>query len=158
MNLFLWRMAASVAGLWGSLAIVMYSLERLSLIRMAHDNGQGDGELPGSLIAWFFAGFIALNLTVFYALTRWARYIRANPRTPQAPVSVLIGVVALCGGALLWGMAAHAEDVREQAVVSLEPSLGYIAFQVLVASLALIMLVLVAVRWSPGYRREFIRS
>lgn len=151
-------MAGSVAGLWASLTIVMYAIERLSLVRMAHDNGQGNGELPRSLIVLFFVGFLMLNGTLFYALTRWARYIRANPKTPQAPVSVLIGVVALSGAALLWGMAAHAEDVRAQEVVSLEPHLGYIAFQVLVASLALIMLVLVAVRWSPGYRREFIRQ
>jgi hypothetical protein len=157
-NLFLWRMAASLAGLWISLAIVFYCLERLGLIRMAEMAGQGDGSRPPSLVAWLFIGFLLLNATLFYALTRWARFIRSNPATPQAPVSVLIALVAVCGAALIAAMAIHSTYLWSLEVVPMEVSWGYIAFQIIAGSVALIALVLIAVRWSPGYRREFVKE
>jgi hypothetical protein len=157
-NLFLWRMAASLAGLWLSLGIVFYCLERLSLIRMAEMAGQGDGSRPPSLVAWLFVGFLLLNGTLFYALTRWARFIRSNPATPQAPVSLLIAIVGLCGVALIAAMAIHSTYLRSLEVIPMDVSWGYICFQIVAGSTALIALVLVAVRWSPGYRREFVRQ
>jgi hypothetical protein len=158
MNLFLWRMAASLAGLWVSLGIVFYCLERLSLISMAEDSGQGDGSRPLSLVVWLFVGFLLLNGTLFYALTRWARFIRSNPATPQAPVSLLIAIVALCGVALIAAMAIHSTYLRSLDMVPMDVSWGYICFQILAGSTALIALVLIAVRWSPGYRREFVQQ
>ena len=158
MSGFLWRMAGAFALLIVGLAMMFYSLERLSLINLAETLGQGDGERPFGLTASLFIGLIGVNFALFYALTRWAAFIRRNPGTPQAPVSLLITVLCASGLAFVASIAIHASYLRTLEVVPMDVSWGYICFQVLAAAVALIVLVLIAVRWSPGYRRGLTES
>src|SRR5690606_20218067 len=95
-----------------------------------------------------------LNFSTFYALTKWARYLRRHPETPQAPVWLLIGVIVVAGAALLTAVANHSAFVRTQVPVPMDISHGFIAFQVVTGALVLVPLVLLGVRWAPGYRPQ----
>lgn len=150
---FLWRMAGAVACLWIGLGMMFYSLERLALISAAESAGEGNGERPVAVTLSLFVGLLIVNLALFYALSRWGRFIRGNPRTRQAPVSLLIGVVLVSGGLLVLSIALHAGYIRSLETVPMDVSWGYIAFQVLASTVSLVALVLIAVRWSPGYRK-----
>ncbi len=152
MNGFLRRMAvALVVGVTG-LCMAFYSLERLSLINLATFLNQDDGKAPLSVTMSLFAGLAVLNLSLFYAVSKWAKYLRTHPRTTQAPVWLLIGTFMLAGAAMVWALATHAGWLRIQAEVPLSVHWGYIAFQVVAAALVLVSLVLLAARWSPGYK------
>jgi len=157
MSGFLWRMAGALVAVWVGLGMMFYSLERVALIRMAEEAGQGDGGRPVGLTLSLFLGLVIVNFALFYALTRWAAFIRGNPGTPQAPVSLLIAVLVISGGALVVALAIHASYLRGLEVIPMAVSWGYIAFQVLAATIALVALVLIAVRWSPGYRHGAVQ-
>jgi hypothetical protein len=146
---------ALVAGIVG-LFMAFYSLERLSLINLATSLHQDDGKPPLSVTLSLFGGLALLNLALFYAVSRWARYLRTHPRTTQAPVWLLIGTFVLAGAAMVWALATHAGWLRIQDSVPLSVHWGYISFQVVAASLVLISLVLLAARWSPGYKPSAI--
>lgn len=149
---FLRRMAvALVAGILG-LCMAFYSLERLSLINLATFLNQDDGKAPLSVTISLFAGLTVLNLALFYAVSKWAKYLRTHPRTAQAPAWLLIGTFMLAGAAMVWALATHAGWLRIQAEVPLSVHWGYIAFQVVAAALVLVSLVLLAAKWSPGYK------
>lgn len=152
MTRFLVRMGISLALCWLGLAMAFYSLERMSLINLATTLGQDDGEAPMTVRVALFIGLALVNLTTFFALWRWSRFLRANPRTRQAPVWLLVGVLVLGGAAMTWALATHTGWIRAQAIVPLSVNWGYIAFQVVAASLVLVPLVLVGARWSPGYK------
>lgn len=152
MNGFLRRMAgALVVGVLG-LCMAFYSLERLSLINLATSLQQDDGKPPASVTFSLFAGLALLNLALFYAVSRWAKYLRTHPRTAQAPAWLLIGTFMVAGAAMVWALATHAGWLRLQDSVPLSVDWGYIAFQVVAAALVLVSLVLLAARWSPGYK------
>ena len=156
MNGFLTRMAgALVAGIFG-LVQAFYSLERLSLINLATTLGQDDGKPPASVTASLFAGLTILNIAIFYAVSRWAKYLRTHPRTSQAPAWLLISIFSVAGAAMVWALATHAGWLRLQDSVPLTVHWGYIAFQVVAASLVLVSLVLLAARWSPGYKTQIV--
>ncbi len=152
MNGFLRRMAgAFVIGVLG-LCIAFYSLERLSLINLATSLQQDDGKPPLTVTFSLFGGLAVLNLALFYAVSRWAKYLRTHPRTTQAPAWLLIGTFTVAGAAMVWALATHAGWLRLQESVPLSVQWGYIAFQVVAAALVLVSLVLLAARWSPGYK------
>lgn len=151
---FLWRMAGALVVLTVGLLMMFYSLERLSLIRMAYSAGQGNGQFPVAVQVSLFIGLIAVNFSLFYALTRWADFLRDNPGTPQAPVWVLVAVLVVAGAVMVLAMASHAGYVRGLELIPTSAAWGYILFQVCAAAFALVALVLIAVRWSPGYRRR----
>jgi len=155
---FLWRMAGSfVAGVFG-LCMAFYSLERLSLINLATTLNEDDGKAPLSVTLSLFGGLTLLSLALFYAVARWARYLRTHPGTPQAPAWLLIGMFVLGGAAMVWALATHAGWLRLQEHVLLTVQWGYIAFQVVAACLVLVSLVLLAARWSPGYKTRPVES
>lgn len=151
---FLARMAGALVVLIIGLTMMFYSIERLSLIRMAYTQGQGNGQFPVAVQASLFIGLIAVNFSLFFALTRWATFWRANPGLPQPPVYLLVSVLIVAGFAMVLAMASHAGYVRALEQTPTSVAWGYIAFQVIAASFALVALVLIAVRWSPGYHRR----
>lgn len=152
MSRFLWRTGALIAtGVLG-LAMAFYSLERLALINLATTFGQDDGKAPLPVTFALFIGLVLVFASTFFAMLRWARYLRQNPRTTQAPVWLLIAILVVGGAAMIWALATHSGWLRIQETVPLSVHWGYIAFQVVAASFVLVPLVLLAVRWAPGYK------
>lgn len=156
MNDFLARMAgALVVGIFG-LSQAFYSLERLSLIDLATKLGQDDGKPPASVTTSLFVGLALLNVALFYAVSRWAKYLRTHPGTSQAPAWLLIGIFSLGGAAMVGALATHSAWLRLQESVPVSVHWGYVAFQVVAAALVLVSLVLLAARWSPGYKTQMV--
>lgn len=143
-------MVVAVVGL----SMMFYSFERLSLVQLAHTLGQGDGGPPGTVQASLFVGLALINLSALFALNRWANFLREFPKTKQAPVWFLVALLLFGGAAMVWALATHAGWLRTLDEVPLSVPWGYISFQVVAAMLVLIPLVLLAARWSPGYKRE----
>jgi len=135
------------------LSMMFYSFERLSLVNLAHTLDQGDGRTPVTVQVSLFVGLALLNLSALYAVNRWAKYLREYPETTQAPVWFLVALLLFGGGAMVWALATHAGWLRTLDEVPLSVHWGYIGFQVVAALLVLIPLVLLAARWSPGYKK-----
>jgi len=106
--------------------------------------------------ASLFAGLAILNIALFYAMSRWASYLRTHPRTSQLPAWLLIGLFSIAGAAMVWALATHSAWLRLQDEVLETVHWGYISFQVVAASLILVSLVLLAARWSPGYKTKVV--
>jgi len=153
---FLARMGLSMAVAAVGLSMMFYSFERLSLVQLAHTLGQGDGRAPGTVQASLFVGLVLLSLSVLFALNRWANFLREFPETSQAPVWFLVALLLFGGAAMVWALVTHAGWLRTLEEVPLSVHWGYISFQVVAAMLVLMPLVLLAARWSPGYKRESI--
>ncbi len=158
MSRFLVRMGVSLVGGVIGLTMAFYSLERLSLINLATTLGEDDGKPPLTVELALFGGLALLNLSLFYAVQRWAKYLREKPRTPQAPVWLLIAGFVLPGATMIWALATHSGWLHLQEKVPTTVHWGYILFQVVAAALLLISLVLLAARWSPGYKRRPVES
>jgi len=157
-NGFLTRMACALAAGVLGLLIAFYSLERLSLINLATTLGQDDGKPPATVTTSLFVGLAILNVALFYAMARWAKYLRAHPRTSQAPAWLLIAIFSIAGATMVWALATHAAWLRLQEAVPQTVQWGYVAFQVIAASLILVSLVLLAARWSPGYKTQVVEA
>jgi len=153
---FLARMGLLFAVAATGLTMMFYSFERLSLVQLAHTlgQGQGDGRAPGTVQASLFVGLALLNLSALFALNRWAHFLREFPNTSQAPLWFLVALLLFGGGAMVWALATHSGWLRTLDEVPVSVQWGYIGFQVVAAMLVLIPLVLLAARWSPGYKRE----
>ena len=154
MNEFLRRMAVALSGGVIGLTVAFYSLERLSLINLATTLGQDDGKPPFTVQLALFGGLALLNVSLFYAVHRWSRFLRRRPRTPQAPVWLLIAGFMVPGAVMIWALATHAAWLHLQATVPHDVHWAYIVLQVICASLVLVSLVLLAARWSPGYKQR----
>jgi len=144
------RMGVALAIGIAGLTMLMYALERTSLIVFA--NGAGTSP-PARIYVTLFAGFVIVNLCTFFALSQWSRYLQFHPETKQLPIWFLMVLVLLSGAALLAAMANHAGYLRSLDTVSVDPNGGYIAFQVVFAALLIISLLLLAVRFAPGYKK-----
>ena len=154
MSGFLWKMlGALVAGMFG-LGMLFWALELTSLASLEASAQGGDASPSKGVYALMFAGLVLVNLATFSALTRWSRYLREHPETKQLPVALLVGVLVLAGGALVTGIAIHSDWVRQQDPIPTTVQQGFIMFEVLFATIAVATLVLLAVRWSPGYKRR----
>lgn len=152
MTAFMWKMAgALVAGLIG-LAMLFWALEKTSLIAFA-DSGQEGAGTPFSVYIMLFAGLVLINLSLFFAVLQWSRFLGENPDTKQLPVWAAILLSVFAGGALLYAFATHAAWMRAQDPVPMTVNDGLILFQVMMGALFLIPLVLIGVRWAPGYKR-----
>jgi hypothetical protein len=147
-----WKMAAALVGGVAGLVMLFWALERTTLVALAADVYGTASEPPFITYVMMFLGLILINFAVFYGLTEWSNYLRRNPDTQQLPVWVLFSVSAVSGAALLTGIANHSAFVQSQEEVPMEISQGFIAYQVVTAALVLAPLVLLGVRWSPGYR------
>ena len=158
MSGFLWRMAAYlVAGVIG-LAMLFWALELtvLAALEGAEDGVRARPESGVYLL--LFAGLVIINLATFSALTRWSRYLREHPNTKQLPVVVLVAVLMAAGAALVIGIALHSDWLKAQDTVPTTVAQGFIAYEVVFATIAVATLVLLAVRWSPGYKRRPIED
>lgn len=154
MSSFLARMGLLFAVAAVGLSMMFYSFERLSLVQLAHTLRQGDGGAPGTVQASLFVGLALLNLSALFALNRWAHFLREFPNTSQAPLWFLVALLLFGGAAMVWALATHSGWLRTLDEVPFSVHWGYIGFQVVAAMLVLIPLVLLAARWSPGYKRE----
>lgn len=153
-----WRMAgAFAAGVLG-LVWLFWALERTSLVAFAARDSGTIMQPPTITYVMMFVGLILINFAVFYALTEWSRYLRRNPDTWQLPVWLLFSVAAVSGAALITGLANHSAFVQSHDVIPMEINHQFIAFQVVMAALVLVSLVLLGVRWSPGYRPQLPRE
>ncbi len=145
---FLWRMGGAVAAGVLGLCLIFWQLEHASQYAFA-----GLGRPDPAVYALLFAGLLLTGWAVMYGFTRWARYLRDHPHTRTLPPWLAIGIIVFAGACFVTGTAVHAGWMREQDPIPMSVSQGYIAYQVVFAALALVPLVLLAARWSPGYRR-----
>lgn len=158
MSGFLWRMVGALIGLVVGLCMLFWALEVTSLAAFrAADAGGASRPTTGTYLL-MFAGLVLVNLATFYALTHWSRYLHEHPGTKQLPVAPLVGVLVLAGGAMVFGVATHSDWVRAQAAVPTDVRQGFIAYEVVFATIVVTTLVLLAVRWSPGFRRRPIED
>lgn len=158
MSGFLWRMAgALVAGVIG-LAMLFWALEETSLAALEASKSGGSARPSAGTYLLMFAGLVVINLATFYALSRWSTYLREHPHTKQLPVAALVAVMLVAGAAVVLGVAIHSDWVHEQPTVPVAPNQGFIAFSVVFATVVVATLVLLAVRWSPGYKRRPIED
>jgi hypothetical protein len=154
----LWRLGGCVAVGLVALAMLFWGLERTALVDAAVRLDGADEAIPTRVYVLIFAGLILLSVAVFLSLTVWGGFLKANPETRQVPVWILVVVMVVCGGAGLVGFAQHAAYVRSLDTVPMDVDQGYIAFQVVTAAAVLVSLVVVGVRWAPGYRPVLMRD
>ncbi len=154
MSRFLWKMGGSVAVAMLGLAMLFWGLERTSLLSFASLQSGVEQSPPMRVYLLLFAGLLLVNFAVFYSLDRWSRYVRAHDDVKHLSAWLLVSMSVLAGGALVTGLAVHAGWVRTRNPIPTEVNQGYIAYQVVFATFVLIPLVLLAVRWSPGYKRQ----
>jgi hypothetical protein len=158
MSGFLWRMGGSLVAAVVGLAMLFWALELTSFAALEGAEAGTDGRPDSGTYLLMFAGLVIVNLATFSALTRWSRYLREHPYTKQLPVVVLVSVLVFAGAALVIGVAIHSDWLHSLASVPTTVSQGYIAYQVVFATVAIATLVLLAVRWSPGFRRRPIED
>ena len=135
------------------LTMLLYALEQTSLHAFASSQ-TGDASRPAlGVYLTLFIGLIAVSLSACWALQQWSAYVRQHRDVKHLPVWFLIALIVLPGVGLIYSVATHAGYIRGLDQVPVEPNLGLVAFQVIMVALVLIALVLLVVRWSPGYKR-----
>ncbi len=158
MSRTLWKLGGCAAVGTLALAMLFWGLERTSLVDAAIRINGRDVSIPTRVYVLVFAGLVLLSLTGFVALTVWGGYLKENPTTRQVPVWVLAIVMVIAGGAELVGFAQHAAYVRSLAAVPQTVNQGYIAYEVVMAAAVVICLIVMGVRWAPGYRPVSLRD
>ncbi|WP_430867148.1 hypothetical protein [Demequina aurantiaca] len=154
MSAFMWKMAgALVAGLIG-LGMLFWALESTSLIALADGGNAETSRAPFSVYVVLFLGLLLVIFALLFAVVRWSRFLGESPETGQLPLWLAFTIVAVAGAALVVGTATHAAWLQEQDPVPMVVNEGFVLFQVLMTALVLIPLVLVGVRWAPGYQRR----
>ena len=143
---------AFALGLTG-LTMVIWALERTSLINFAAVLDGADAGTPMRVYVTMFVGLALVNLCTFYAVREWSAYLREHPDSAQLPVWFLVILIVLPGAALVISVATHAGYIRGLDQVPMDPNMGFVGFQVVMAALLLVALVLLGVRWAPGYKR-----
>lgn len=143
---------ALVVGVIG-LTMMLYALEQSSLLAFAA-NQTGEVSRPAmSVYLTLFGGLVAVSLSACWIVQQWSTYVRQHPDVKHLPAWFLMTLIVLPGAGLIYSVATHASYIRGLDEVPLEPNLGLVAFQVVMAALVIMALVLLAVRWSPGYKR-----
>lgn len=164
----LWKLGGWLAAGFVALTMLLSGLERSALVKAAAlaeaapvvegaaGAGGESGTVPTGAHALVFSGLVLLGLAVYGALTTWGGFLMDNPETRQIPVWLLLAITVVSGGAGLLGFAAHWGYVRSLDVVPTTVNEGYIAYQVMVSEAVLASLVLLGVRWAPGYRPRLL--
>jgi len=155
---FVWRMAGALVACIIGLCMLFWALEVTALTAFQASDTGGDSRPSTGTYLLLFAGLVMINLATFYALTHWSRYLREHPGTKQPPVILLVSIVVVGGAALVLGVATHSDWVRAQDPIPMDPRQGFIAYEVMFAIVVIATLVLLAVRWSPGFRRRPIED
>lgn len=141
-------LVAAVVGLY----MLFWALERSALLSFRATAEGQPLSLPMYVNIIMFAGLILVNFALFFGLVQWSRYLRQHPRTYQLPVWALFSVVVVAGAALITAMANHSAYVQSYDPIPMDISEGFVVFQVCMGTLVLTALVLLGVRWAPGYR------
>ena len=115
-----------------------------------HDGAEA--ETPMRVFVTRFVGLSLVNLCPVWAVREWSNYLRVHPHTPQLPVWFLVVLIILPGAALITSVATHAGYIRSLDAVPVDPNMGFVAFQALMAAMVIIALVLLGARWAPGYK------
>ena len=145
-------LGALVVGVTG-LTMLLYALEQSSLHAFAAQQTGGSPRPAMGVYVTLFLGLVAVSLSACWILQQWASYVRQHPDVKHLPAWFLITLIVLPGGGLIYSVATHAGYIRSLDQVPMEPNLGFVAFQVIMAALVIVALVLLVVRWSPGYKR-----
>ncbi|WP_062076533.1 hypothetical protein [Demequina globuliformis] len=145
-------MSLAFAGGTVGIAMVFWGLERAALVRMAQVRGESNGNLPFSVYLTLFVGLCVTFFLVAHALRVWGAHLQEHPQTKQMRVWVAILIMVIAGAVLITALAIHAAWMREQVPVPTEPDLGFVLFETLCVTIVLIPLVLIGVRWAPGYK------
>jgi quinol-cytochrome oxidoreductase complex cytochrome b subunit len=140
--------AAGVVGL----SLVFLGVERTSLLEAIAERARVDAVIPGSVYLTLVLGVFFLSIGVFSALTVLSKYLGPRPEARHVPVWILVTVIVAAGGLGLVAYAAHTDRIRSLAVVSLDVNSGFIAGQVLAATVVVAALVALGVRWTPRHR------
>lgn len=148
----LWKLGGCLAAGFVALTMLLWGLERSALAKAALRVGGESGTVPTGAYVLVFSGLVLLGLAVYGALTTWGGFLKDNPETRQIPVWLLLAITVVSAGAGLLGFAAHWGYIRSLDVVPTAVNEGYIAYQVMVSEAVLASLVLLGVRWAPGYR------
>ena len=148
----LWKLGGSLAAGVAALTMVFWGLERSALVDAAVRLDGESESIPTRVYVLVFVGLLVFTLALVAALSVWGGYLKAHPETRQLPVWVLIVLIVVAGTAGFAGFAQHASYVRSLPVVPTEVSQGYIAYEVIAAAMVVVALVILGVRWAPGYR------
>jgi hypothetical protein len=148
----LWKLGGCLTAGFAALTMVLWGLERSALVEAAVRVGGESASIPTRAYVLVFAGLVLLSLAVYCALTTWGGFLKANPETRQLPVWLLLAVIVVAGGAGVLGLATHWGYIRSLNVVPMAVDQGYIAYQVLTSAAVLGSMVVMGVRWAPGYR------
>lgn len=154
----MWRMAGALVGALVGMGMLFWALERTSLIALADGGNAETARAPLSVYAAMFAGLVVLSVAVFFAVGQWSRFLGDNPTTSQLPWWWAVAILVAAFACLLAGIAVHAAWLFDQDPVPTVVNDGFILFEVFMGALVLIPLVLVGVRWAPGYRRELVEA
>lgn len=154
MSAFMWKMAGALVVALIGMAMLFWALESTSLIALADGGDAETARAPFSVYVMLFLGLIFISVSVFYAAARWSSFLGEHPETKQLPVWLALAIGVVAGGALLVAIATHAAWLRDQDPVPMKVNDGLILFQVMMSALLLLTLVLVGVRWAPGYKRQ----
>ena len=152
----LWKLGGCLTAGFAALTMLLWGLERTTLVDAAARVGGEPASIPTRAYVLVFGGLVLLSLAVYWALTTWGGFLKANPETRQLPVWLLIVVIVLAGGAGLLGLAAHWGYICSLDVVPMAVNQGYIAYHVLTSAAILASMVAMGVRWAPGYRPRFL--
>jgi hypothetical protein len=148
----LWKLGGCLAAGVAALTMLLWGLERAALVDAAAHAGGSPASIPTRAYVLVFSGLVLLSLAVYGALTTWGGFLKANPNTAQVPVWLLLAIIVIAGGAGLVGLATHSGYIRSLDAVPMAVNQGYIAYQVLTSAAILGSMVLLGVRWAPGYR------
>jgi uncharacterized membrane protein len=151
-------MAGALVALVIGLSMLVWGLELIAIAALQGNANGTDARPAASTYLLMFIGLVVVNLATFYALTHWSRYLREHPKTKQFPVAILVSVLVLTGAAIVYGVATHSAWMGEQDAATLVPRQGFVAYEVVFATVMIATLVLLAVRWSPGYKRRPIED
>ncbi|WP_062202918.1 hypothetical protein [Demequina salsinemoris] len=149
----LWTMGGLLVTGTIGMSMMFWALERTVLLTFA-DGAHSDP--PDHIYIIMFVGLSLMNLSGFYAMLRWSRFLQENPDTKQAPMWLLGSISALAVAALVTAVATHAAYVRSLDSIPVDPNQGYVAFLVVMGMLVGVSIVLAAVRWAPGYKQRAV--
>lgn len=158
MSAFMWKMAGALVSAMIGLGMLFWALEKTSLFALAGGGNADTARAPVAVYLALFAGLLLVTFSVFYAVVRWSRFLGENPETKQLPPWLGITVGAVAGGSLLAAIATHAAWLNDQEPVPMAVNEGFVLFEVAMGALLLVPMVLVGVRWAPGYQPQFSQA
>ena len=154
MTKFMWTMGGALVVAFIGLGLLFWSLERTALVALDDGGNAETARAPFDVYVSMFIGLVLLGFAVFFAVLRWSQYLGENPESTQIPAWLGISIIVVALAALVAGIAIHSAWLNEQDPVPTLVNDGFVLFEVMMGAFVLVPLVLVGVRWAPGFRRE----